>query len=141
MKNFFYQSVAKTCANTIVAIDWVHAKLLFVHVFLYNFVRVFVATIGYKLMNVADHERTAAAEESIENSRDLKAQQLELRLLSAASQVRDHAEENGEWTEEHSEAIATIGDSLLQLDWEEENIHNYLREVVESIDGLSYDLE
>ena len=73
---------------------------------------------------------------------DVYKRQLELRLLAAASQVRDHAEETDDWTEQHTEAIAAIGDTLLnELGWEEDNIHRYLREVVESIDGLTYDLE
>ncbi len=142
MKNLLYNAIAQVSARQIMALDWVHSKVLFVHVFFYGIIRVTMASVGYFLMNLINKETTQAAEAIVENAQELKLQQLELRLLAAASQVRDHAEANDDWTDEHTEAISAIGDSLLnELGWEEENIHQYLREVVESIDGLSYDLE
>lgn len=142
MKNFLYNAIAQMSARQILAFDWIHSKVLFVHVFLYGSIRVLMASIGYFLLNLIDKKKTVAAEEMVENAEELKMQQLELRLLAAASQVRDHAEETDDWTDQHTEAISAIGDSLLnELGWEEDNIHQYLREVVESIDGLSYDLE
>lgn len=142
MKNFFYNVIAHVSARLITTLDWIHSKMIFVHVFLYGLIRVSVATTGYFLMNLIDKKQTEAAEAFVENAEELKLQSLELRLLAAASKVRDHAEENDDWTDEHTEAISAIGDTLLnELGWEEENIHQYLREVVESIDGLSYDLE
>ena len=142
MKNFLYNAIAQVSARQILALDWIHSKFLFVHVFLYGLVRVAMASVGYFLLNLIDKKKTVAAEELVENAQELKLQQLELRLLAAASQVRDHAEETDDWTEQHTEAIAAIGDTLLnELGWEEDNIHRYLREVVESIDGLTYDLE
>ena len=142
MKNFLYNAIAQVSARQILALDWIHSKFLFVHVFFYGLARVAMASVGYFLLNLIDKKKTVAAEELVENAQELKLQQLELRLLAAASQVRDHAEETDDWTDQHTEAIAAIGDSLLnELGWEEDNIHQYLREVVESIDGLTYDLE
>lgn len=142
MKNFLYNAIAQVSFRQILALDWIHSKVLFLHVFFYGLIRVLVASVGYFLLNLIDKKKTTAAEELAENAEELKMQQLELRLLAAASQVRDHAEETDDWTEHHTEAISAIGDSLLnELGWEEDNIHQYLREVVESIDGLSYDLE
>jgi predicted transcriptional regulator len=67
---------------------------------------------------------------------------MELKLLTGASQVRDHAREMGDWTEQHSDAIEAIGEALVgELGWEEGHVHQYLREIVESIDGLEYDVE
>lgn len=67
---------------------------------------------------------------------------LELKLLSGATQVRDHAKETGDWTDDHTEAIMAIGNALVaEMGWEEDYVHQYLREVVESIDGLEYGVE
>ena len=142
MKNFLYNTVAQVSARQILALDWIHSKVLFVHVFLYGLIRVTMASVGYFFMNLLDKEKTAAAGQTIEKSQELKLYNLELRLLAAALKVRDHAKENDDWTPEHSEALEVIGDTLLNdLGWEEESVHAYLREIVESIDGLSYDLE
>ena len=142
MKNFLYNTVAQVSARQILALDWIHSKVLFVHVFLYGLIRVTMASVGYFFMNFLDKEKTAAASQAIEEPQELKLYNLELRLLAAALKVRDHAKENDDWTSEHSEALEVIGDTLLNdLGWEEENIHSYLREIVESIDGLNYDLE
>ena len=73
---------------------------------------------------------------------ELTIQQTELDLLTSASKVRDHAAETGDWTDRHSEALNAIADALvLEMMWEEDAVHQYLREVVESIDGLEYDAE
>lgn len=142
MKNFLYNTVAQVSSRQILALDWVHSKVLFVHVFLYGLIRVTMASVGFFLLNFIDKDKTVQAEQTIEKSQELKLYNLELKLLAAASKVRDHAEANDDWTQEHSDAIEMIGDTLLnELGWEEENIHAYLREVVESIDGLRYDLE
>ena len=67
---------------------------------------------------------------------------MELKLLASASQVRDHAKSMGDWTDHHSDAIEAIGEALVgELGWEEDHVHQYLREIVESIDGLEYDVE
>jgi hypothetical protein len=142
MKNFLYKVTTEASARQILALDWVHSKVLLVHVFLYGLVRLIMASVGFFFMNVIDKEKTAAAEALLERTEELQSQTLELRLLAAASSVRDHAEANDDWTEEHTQAINAIGESLLnELGWEEKLVHQYLREVVESIDGLSYDLE
>ena len=142
MKNFLYNRIAQVSAVQILMLDWIHSKVLFVHVFLYGLIRLTMGTVGYFLLNLLDREQTEKVTEMADNAEDLKLQQLELRLLAAASQVRDHAEANDDWTDEHTEAISAIGDTLLnELGWDEANIHQYLREVVESIDGLQYDLE
>ena len=142
MKNLLYNAIAQVSAFVILTLDWIHAKVLFVHVFTYGLIKMAVGRTGFFLLNLLDREQTERVQEMAENINDLKNQQLELRLLAAASQVRDHAEASDDWTEHHTEAISAIGESLLnEIGWEEESVHQYLREVVESIDGLQYDLE
>lgn len=63
----------------------------------------------------------------------------ELEILSQVSQVKDNAVEIGTWTPDHTIAIQSLGSKLYtDCNWEEEHVHQYLREVVESIPGLSY---
>ena len=142
MKNFLYSVVAQTSGRSVLALDWIQAKFLYVNGFLYGIVRISLASFGYFLLNLLDRERTEQANMNVERQHELERQTLELKLLAAASQVRDHAENSDSWTDEHTDAISAIGDTLLNdFGWDEQNIHQYLREVVESIEGLSYDLE
>lgn len=72
-------------------------------------------------------------------SKESEMQRLELSLLASAQQVRDHAQTNDDWTEGHTDAINAIGDALIgEAGWEEDDVHVYLKDVVESIDGLQY---
>ena len=70
---------------------------------------------------------------------EFEAQQAELKLLSSASELKEHAVDTGEWTESHTEALNAIGNALLNdCNWEEQHVHDYLRRVVESEPGLQY---
>ena len=105
-------------------------------------VRVIIASIGFFFMKIIDPSKAKQAELEVENDPvELAIQGLELKLLSAAYKVRDHAMETGDWTDHHSEAIEAVGNALLlEAGWEEEHIHAHLKAVVESIDGLEYDV-
>ena len=134
MRRFLFSAVAQTIGIQILIIT-----------FLSDTARRFLGSVGYFLMNIIEptllKTYTSVLEQQEEGS-ELETQQLELRLLTSAAQVRDHAKETGDWTDHHSEAINAIGEALVsQLDWEEDSVHQYLREVVESIDGLEYGIE
>ena len=104
-----------------------------------------VGNTGYFLMKLIDADKVGVYEklmEANEGSSELESQAMELRLLSSANQVRDHARENDDWTDRHTEALNAIGDALIvEAGWEEESVHQYLRSLVESIDGLEYGTE
>ena len=104
-----------------------------------------VGNTGYFLMKLVDADKVGVYEklmEANEGSSELESQAMELRLLSSANQVRDHARENDDWTDRHTEALNAIGDALIvEAGWEEESVHQYLRSLVESIDGLEYGTE
>lgn len=103
--------------------------------------RVSVANFGYFFMNAIDPIRCKTAE--LENSADpeeLKIQSMELQLIDSSYKVRDHAQQAGDWTDQHTEAIEAIGNALLlEVGWDEESVEHHMRNVVESIDGLSFD--
>jgi hypothetical protein len=134
MRSFLFHAVARTIGFQIIVIEW-----------LTSVSRLILGKAGYFFMNAIDPtllKTFSGVLEQNENAEALENQQLELKLLTGASQIRDHAAETGDWTDRHSEAIAAIGDALMeQMNWEEDAVHQYLREVVESIDGLVYEVE
>ena len=78
-------------------------------------------------------------EATAEQGSELESQAMELRLLASANQVRDHARETEDWTDRHTEALNAIGDALMvEAGWKEESVHQYLKSLVESIEGLEY---
>ena len=134
MRRFLFSAVAQTIGIQILVIT-----------FLSDTARRILGSVGYFLMNIIEptllKTYTSVLEQQDEGN-ELETQQLELRLLTSAAQVRDHAKETGDWTDHHSEAISAIGEALVsQLAWEEDSVHQYLREIVESIDGLEYSVE
>ena len=74
---------------------------------------------------------------------ELQRQDLELKLLSAVSDVKAHAEENEDgWTDDHTEALSSVATSLVQhLGCDEDEVLEYMRRTVESIPGLELGLE
>lgn len=101
-----------------------------------------VGNIGYFLMRLIDSDRVDVYEKLLTASEEpsaLSSQTMELKLLASATQVRDHARETGDWTDQHTEALNAIGDALMaEASWKEDSVHQYLKELVESIDGLEY---
>lgn len=100
---------------------------------------------GYLLMKLIDAKALSVYErigQESDEPTELEAQNIELRLLASAVQVRDHAKANDDWTDKHTEALNAVGDALMfEAGWEEESVHQYLRSLVESIDGLEYGVE
>lgn len=134
MRSFLFHTVAQLIGLQIIVITWLADTSRFI-----------LGKVGHFLMNKIDSTLLKTYNsmlEGDENADALQNQQTELKLLVGATQIRDHAAETGDWTERHSEAINAIGDALIvQMNWEEEAVHQYLREVVESIDGLEYGVE
>jgi len=145
MKKVVYEAVVRFTVLNIWIVDQIFGITIALAVWLGASLRTGIARIGHFFMTLIDKERTEsvehehALEDGEEGSSDIKKQDLELRLLNSASQVKEHAIANGDWTDHHSEAINAIGDALMnECDWQEDNVHFYLREIVESIPGLEY---
>ena len=135
MKKLAFDIVSSASVRIIHASDWVFDKLAAVVVFLAEFHRRGFATVGMLLMNLIDKERVENAESQIE----ARAADLELKLLNAAIQVRDHAEQS-DWTDQHSEAIEAVGNALLNdCGWDDDSVHFWLKDLVETIPGLNFD--
>lgn len=134
MRGFLFNSVAQVFALQIAAVNWVSNLLLKV-----------LGNVGYFFMKAIDSKRLevySSLQEAQERGSELQMQNMELRLLASATQVRDHAKETDDWTDRHTEALNAIGDALIaEIGWEEDSVHQYLKSLVESIDGLEYGTE
>lgn len=87
------------------------------------------------LLKLIDSKRYLHASQASEQA-DISS---ELDILQQISSVKENALEMSTWTPEHTIMIQTLGSRLYsECQWSENNVHQYLRDVVESIPGLSY---
>ena len=142
MRQFLFSAVVRATELSIRLSDWIFAIPTWVILNLGLFSRSTVARIGLLFMNIIDREQVVAANEA-DSPEQLHSHQTELALLSAASQIRDHYLETGDWTQDHTNALEAVSNKLLNdCGWEEDDIHAYMRRVVEADGtGLSYDLD
>ena len=139
MKSFLFESTVRVTYFLVWAIERVGAVAVFIPLWTTHKLKWLVASIGHALMMTLDGAKVDAVEEEAQMESEAKAVNDELSLLTTAGKVRDHAAEHGEWTDYHTEAINQIGEALLNhCEWEEDAVHQYLRSVVESIEGLEY---
>ena len=135
MRAFLFKAVTQTSAALIGLVGVLNNLSLSI-----------IGSVAYALMRLIDRDKLSAYEKLVEAHQnpesELSSQAMELRLLASANQVRDHARETGDWTDRHTEALNAIGDALmLEAEWQEESVHQYLKGLVESIDGLEYGTE
>jgi len=134
MRKLLFQIISASFATAIVAVQWSSTLVLKI-----------LGTMGHWMLRLADPGRLALYDSISDQDgqpSELEVQNMELRLLASAVQVRDHAKESGDWTDRHTEALNAVGEALVvEANWEEESVHQYLRSLVESIDGLEYWLE
>lgn len=134
MRKLLFQIISASFATAIITVQWSSTLVLKI-----------LGTTGHWMLKLADPGRLAlysSINDQDDQPSELEAQNMELRLLASAVQVRDHAKENNDWTDRHTEALNAVGEALIaEAGWEEESVHQYLRSLVESIDGLEYGLE
>ncbi len=135
MKSLLFRALSLATVGAVWVSDHAFAAILWAITAVAQLVRVAVASAGNYLLQKLCPEQYAEVQGQIE----LEDQQTELDLLASVTKLKEHALETGEWTESHTEAIEAIGQALFHdCDWEEEHVHQYLKEVVESIPGLEY---
>lgn len=141
MKNFLFESITRFTYALIWFSDRFFAFPVAIMMWLKAAARTSVANVGYFFMRKIDPTRCKTAEIEAEvDPEELKRQGMELKLVQSSYQVRDHAQESGDWTDHHTEAIEAIGNALLlDIGWDEESVEHHMRTVVESIDGLEFD--
>lgn len=91
------------------------------------------------LMKLVDIDTWEEAQAELLANMELEQQGVELALLGQATKLKEHALSTGEWTDRHTASLEAIGNQLLnQCGWDEDAIHQYLKEVVEDGTDLSY---
>lgn len=134
MRKLLFQAISVGFASAIVVVQWSSALVLKI-----------LGTTGHWMLKLADPDRLAlydSVSQQDDQPSELEMQSMELRLLASAVQVRDHAKKTNDWTDRHTEALNAVGEALIiEAGWEEDAVHQYLRSLVESIDGLEYGLE
>ena len=129
MKKRLFDFVAWSTATSI----WLTDIGVQVFLWLASLSKVLLAKGGILLLNLIDADLFA------EKVAEEEAQQEIIGHVMDRVFGKEHALETGDWTDQHTIAIEAIGNALLnECNWEEEDVHRYLREVVETDTGLSY---
>lgn len=112
-----FQFFAFCCGLSAGAITWVIA----------NITRIILTIIDSEKM---EHATSVVEQAPINN---------ELEILANVTKIKEEALERRRWTDDHTIALNQMGYRLYhECDWSEASIHAYMRDVVESIPGLSY---
>ena len=113
MKRFLFNTVSFLGANSIRVIQFI-SRLVLGAVELVGISAIkFIAALSYHLMMWLDPEHMKLVAEMSNGQDNVGKQQTELKLLGAASHVKEHAETTGNWTDSHSDALEAIGNALL----------------------------
>lgn len=142
MRKLAFETAVRLTAATIWVVDKITWLVVGVPAFLLMSLKVNVAKFGMWLMQTLDQPRLEAAEERIDNKNEAAVHNAELGLLRTASLIKENAEETGEWTDHHTEALNEVGEALVvHCEWDEDDVHATLKRIVESIEGLEYQVE
>lgn len=135
MRQLLFAAFRTISLASLTVIDFLYSKLAMVHQWIYLNLREAVSAFFYYLMKWLAPEEVEAVEAQVKD----KAITVELGLLNAATLVRDNAMLIGSWEEEHTIALESIANALLNdCGWDEVDIHSYLKEVVEVVPGIDY---
>lgn len=138
MKNLLFQIFTRGTVFLIAVSDRVFGLPAALFLWLAAASRMTIAKIGYAFMRAIDADRCEMIEaEANADPFELERQTMELKLLESSYKVRDHAQETGDWTDHHTEAIEAIGTALhAEIGWDEEAVMQHMQDVVHSIPGL-----
>lgn len=142
MKSFAYRTIATLATIGV----WLTERLYVVAIWVANYglgiIRYLIVQGSVLLMRLIDADMFDEAQAELLATMELEQQKTELELLSQASKLKEHALEIGEWTDSHTEALEAIGNALMEeCDWDEEHIHQYLKDVVEDGTDLKYNVD
>jgi hypothetical protein len=131
----FLSNLFESCGFLVLSVlDFTYNILITTISYAHLYLKKAVGFIFYRLIQLINKEKIAAMEQKIE----LYSQQQEISLLMKAVEVRDDGAEQG-WSPEHTMAINEIYQALVfECNWEEKHAHDYMKRVVEKINGLTY---
>jgi hypothetical protein len=135
MKQLIFRSVATTSAAIIQLNMAVGAMVVGVVAGCFNVISSAIQFTSKSLMRAIDSKQFEYFEQLSGQEQELG----ELHLLMAARRVKEDAISSQVWTVGHTIAINRIAGALhANCGWEPPRIHQYLRDVVESIPGMAY---
>lgn len=112
-----FQFFAFCCGVAAGAVTWIIA----------NITRIILTIIDSEKMN---HAASVVEQAPINN---------ELEILANVTKIKEEALERRRWTDDHTIALNQMGYRLYhECDWSEASIHAYMKDIVESIPGLTY---
>jgi hypothetical protein len=131
----FLSNLFESCGFLLLSVlDFTYNISITVISYIHLYSKKAVGFVFYKLIQLINKEKIAAMEQRIE----LYSQQQEIALLMKAVEVRDDGADQG-WSVEHTMAINEICQALvLDCNWEEKHAHDYMKRVVEKVNGLTY---
>lgn len=95
----------------------------------------FLSWVGRGILALIDRDQYMYRAALTEQAHELGA----IKLMAAASEVRDSALKMRVWTPQHTMAINRIAKQLhVGCNWKPSDVHSYMRSVVEEVPGLSY---
>lgn len=120
------------------ATSWICQALFLIN----NLQKALVSVFNIKILRFIHAESFEEAEEQIlqmQQAQEAQMASIELQLLASAQKVRDHAKTYDDWTDQHSDALESVGQALVDsCGWDPESVDQYMREVVEPIDGIEW---
>lgn len=136
MKTYLYDLIAHSCIAFAGVTDFVANLLILVTVKVFTFNKVTYAHLCMWLLKRVDGERVKGEQSETERLKSM----LELALMQAAIRIKESAEADDSWTDDHSEALNMVGVRLIEeCQWDSVSVHSYFKPLVESIEGLDYE--
>lgn len=136
MKTYLYDLIAYSCIAFAGVTDFVANLLILMTVKVFTFNKVTYAHLCMWLLKRVDGERVEGEQSETERLKSM----LELALMQAAIRIKESAEADDSWTDDHSEALNMVGVRLIEeCQWEADSVHSYFKPLVESIEGLDYE--
>jgi len=142
MRQTLFEAYAALSGFYIRGCDLVTTSVCHLLIFVNNFHKELFSNLSIRTLRLIHPESFKEAEEEIlkmQQAEKDKITSIELQLLASAQKVRDHAKNYDDWTEQHSEALESVGQALVETcGWAPESVDQYMQEVVEPIDGIEW---
>lgn len=135
MRKAIFSLVAFTGDKIIKFIGWSGRSVAYCIGLVTGGVTFVVANIFQFTLSIIDKKRLEYTTQIIEQ----EPISSELEILATITKIKEEALDSRRWTDNHTEALNVLAYRLHnECDWSENNIHVYMKNIVESIPGLSY---
>jgi hypothetical protein len=135
MKTAVYNLTGTVMDLVLSSIQWLINLCLTVQVEIGNRLLLFLTYIFKAILWLIDRSRVEHAE--LVMSQEYLSTELE--ILMAVSKIKEDALSKKKWTNYHTATLTELSQQLYDnCNWDEDKIHGYIKNIVESIPGLTY---